>query len=117
MLAALFAGCTKSKKTITINASDLKFESNCIQLSNDNGKSVMAFREMEVVENTLSDTVVIGWGVLAPGDKGRHNYLRPGEYAENQEDVYNLPKTPEICIGHFLKRVPSSGKVIIRYQY
>ena len=117
MLAALFAGCTKSEKTITINASDFKLESNCIQFFNGNGKSVIAFRELEILENTLSDTVVIGWGVLPQGYKGRHNYLLPGEYTEDQEDVNNLPKIPEICISRFHKRAPSYGKVIIRFRY
>lgn len=77
----------------------------------------MAFREFEVVENTLSDPVLIGAAVLAKGYKGRFNYLLPGEYAENQEHVFKLPKTSEICITYFHKKVLSAGKVVIRFNY
>ena len=76
-------------------------------------KPIAASRELEIIQNTLEDTVVLGFAIVAPGYTGKFRYL--GGYDPDISDE-QLPKLSKICVGLYQRR-PSKGKLIIKYLY
>jgi len=83
-------------------------------------KPIEAFRELEIIQNTLDDTIGLGFAILQPGYSGKFRYLRGNE---NQNGAYDpeisdeyLPKTKTICVDLYQRR-PAKGKLVIKYSY
>ena len=72
---------------------------------------------MEIIENTLDDSALLGFGIIAPDYLGSFNYLQKDSvliYPEMPESYW--PKTNTICV-HQYKEKPVQGKVVIKYYY
>ncbi len=78
-----------------------------------------AKRKVEIIENTLEDTILFGFAILPPGYIGQFEYLRSDEsndamiYAETPKK--NWPKTKMFCVNLYQKK-PNKGKVVIKYD-
>gem|GEM_PF-4796997 len=78
-----------------------------------------ANRHIEIIENTLQDTVVLGFAVLPPKYVGNFNYLRSDErvdaaiYPETPEHL--MPKTKMICINLYARR-KNKGHLVIKFK-
>ena len=108
--------------TITITAKDLKAVDNCFPIKVAN-KKVSVSREVEVVENTLTDTVGLGFAILAPKYTGKFEYARMGNGLVDTDfgtAVTDYPNISEICIDlqmGKMERKPKEGKHVIRFKY
>jgi hypothetical protein len=54
--------------------------------------SLKIYREIEISENTLSDTISIGYGVIRPGQKGK--FISHQLFKGNESGVYDNPLDP-----------------------
>jgi hypothetical protein len=76
-------------------------------------------RKIEIIENTLDDTTILGLGVLPPGYTGEFIYVQFGTatdaamYPGTPEEL--MPETNMFCINLYQKR-PAAGYVVIRYK-
>ena len=71
------------------------------------------------MENTLQDTLILGYSVVYPGYTGKFDYLRANlnEVIDKREVPYNdWPKTNTLCINLYQKR-PVHGYLKIKYYY
>ncbi len=79
-----------------------------------------AYREIEIVENTLTDTIGLGYSILAPEKLGTFIYRRAHKgndgllYLEMSQSKW--PKTPKFCFDEYKKR-KAKGYIIIKYRY
>ena len=108
-------GCKDKKEmlTITINISN---PDTCFELSA--GDSVLYRRDIEILENTLSDTIGLGFAVVYPRETGKHPYLRGGRelfYVIDSSQVKDLPPIRTICFDAYLKR-PVHGTITLRFK-
>jgi hypothetical protein len=89
----------------------------CFTLLDVNGKSIDATRKMEIIENTLDDSALLGFSVISPDYLGSFNYLQKDSsliYPEMPERYW--PKTNTICVHQYNKK-PVQGKLVIKYYY
>jgi hypothetical protein len=79
-----------------------------------------AYRVMEIIENTLTDTVVLGGGIVFPGYTGEFKYIMVGTKREAAWDpnsgLFRWAKTEHICFYQLRNRV-TKGKLVIKYSY
>jgi hypothetical protein len=54
--------------------------------------SLKIYRQIEILENTLSDTISIGYGVIRPGQKGK--FISHQLFKGNESGVYDNPLDP-----------------------
>ena len=110
--------CTKknNSRILTINIS----KDSCYVLLDSAGKPITAFRGMKILENSLSDTIGIGFGIISPGYIGKIGYYRVDTSVDKCFDpkygTEKLPKTPMICVDLYLKR-NFKGEIKLEYEY
>ena len=105
------------KGTATIKISGIK--DSCYYLGNS-GKPIEAFRKVEILENTMTDTIVLGYAVVYPGYVGEFPYLR----MDGRVDAAIDPETPEkfwpktkmFCVNLYQRKVVQ-GELTIKYSY
>jgi len=116
-----FCACYKNKKAsttkiLTINTS----VDSCYVLLDSTGRPVSAYRKMKILENSLSDSILIGFAVIPPGRLGEMGYYRVDTSVDKCFDpkygTEDLPKTPMICLNLYLKR-NFKGEIKIEYEY
>ncbi|MBS1512551.1 MAG: hypothetical protein JST86_17025 [Bacteroidetes bacterium] len=80
-----------------------------------------AYRQIEIIENTCTDTIGLGYGILFPGYTGKFTYLRVDD--KNGSGIINYNDDPEtwsrtnsFCVDFYQKR-KSKGYIVIRYRY
>lgn len=107
-------GCKHKNETLTVTI-NISNPDTCFELSADD--SVLFRRDIEVLENTLSDTIGLG-GVLYPGQTGKRPYLKKGDeylYVVTPEEVEDLSPIRTICFNAYLKR-PVHGRLRLRFK-
>ena len=82
-------------------------------MSSGNKDTLQVSRQLEIIENTFTDTTVLGFAILLPGYTGKFNYLRYGDnIIDPKASGLFLPPANMICI-HFIR--PTKGKLVIKY--
>jgi hypothetical protein len=114
VVVAIF-GCKHKNEmlTITINISN---PDTCFELSA--GDSVLYRRDIEILENTLSDTIGLGFAVVYPRETGKHPYLRDGNellYLVTPSDIEDQPPIRTICFDAHQKK-PAHGTITLRLK-
>lgn len=85
----------------------------------DEPKNIKVFRELTILENTLTDTILLGYSVVPVNYIGKILYTKEGEtalYIDEHADVKSLPKIDSIFVYRFNNRVVK-GKLLIEYTY
>ena len=117
-LLLLFISCNQNK-TITKKI-NVKIESQtkekCIFYVDNDLDTLKFNRYFKIIKNTLTDTIVIGQGVLAPREIGVIEYTKLGD----RDDVvlaieYENPPTDRICISSYRNK-KSSGELILQLE-
>ena len=121
LIAGLILSCNSSRSqragTITIKV----FNDTCYYLLGSSDAAQLEInRKLEILENTLSDTILLGTSVLPVGYKGTLEYRRVSDtinspYAPDI-DVSLLPKAKTICVNLYQRR-PVQGILKIKYYY
>ena len=85
-----------------------------------NSQSLEVNRGIEIIKNTLTDTVLLGLAVVPAGYIGEFRYLRVSDSVvapfDPNLDISILPKTKTICINLYQRRA-AQGELIIKYYY
>ncbi len=119
---AVYLICSCNSKSQ--NTSTLKIfpeNDSCYYLRNDKTNEIIeAFRKIRIVENTLTDTISLGFVILPPRYVGEFFYLRVDERVDaaidpELDDKY-WPKTRMFCINLY-EHKPVKGKLVIQYSY
>lgn len=83
------------------------------------GKTISVSRELEIVQNRLSDTVVFGTSVLLPGYKGKFEYYGIGSRIDisedSDEDGIAHIRTDTFCIRR--SRHDAKGSITLKAYY
>ncbi len=59
-------------------------------------------RKIKIIKNTLTDTIVVGQGVLPSGQLGKHGYTKLGNRNDISLDLdYSNPPADRICIRSY----------------
>ena len=118
-LSLCFFSCNNKLQTTKILAISIAKDS-CYILLDSVGKPVSALRSMKIIENTLSDSIQIGFAVIPRGYIGEIPYLRfdtsRDKCIDPEIDKKYWPKTGMICINLYLHR-PFKGEIKIQYNY
>jgi hypothetical protein len=117
-LLLLFISCNQNK-TITkkINVkTESQTKEKCIFYVDNDLDTLKFNRYFKIIKNTLTDTIVIGQGVLAPREIGVIEYTKLGD----RDDVvlaieYENPPTDRICISSYRNK-KSSGELILQLE-
>ena len=120
ILMFLFFSCDKkNNEFIKVIKVDTSLNKNCSLFKNINSDTLKFLRKIEIIENTLNDTIILGIGILPP------NYLGEFEYTqfEDKDDVtldlrYINPPANRICIQSYNQK-KSIGilKLRLKIQY
>ena len=116
ILTVLFAivifSCNQDSRTQNI----LKIEGNndtCYTLT-DSVK-----RQVDIIENTLEDTILLGFGVVPPKYIGKFNYLgvdgKTDALIYPQTPTELMPKIATICVNLYEKR-RAKGFVVLKFK-
>lgn len=112
----IFLTSLNCQRSDTITISEIK--DSCYVLMSSNKKDTLqASRQLEILENTFTDTTILGYAVLLPGYTGKFNYLRYGDnivYSKDHE--IHWPPTDRFCINLYKGR-SLKGKLVIRFSY
>lgn len=84
-------------------------------------KAIEVSRTIEIVENTLEDTIGLGFAIVHPNQTGKFKYLRSNESPQSGVIYYEtpdeqLPKTKTFCIDLYQRR-SVKGYLKIKYYY
>ncbi len=79
---------------------------------------LFVFRQMRIIENTLTDTISVGFSIVVPGEIRNFIYRRTGENSGShpEQPLETLPKTYEICVNKYKGRSVNGG-IKIQYWY
>jgi hypothetical protein len=110
---------TKSQSTGLLQL-DVEMDSCYLLKSFDGVKDLRISRDIEIVENTISDTCILGASIITPKQIGKIKYLqidrRTDAVLDPDSDLSNQPKTSMLCIHSYLKK-KVTGKLLIKYSY
>lgn len=103
-------GC-KTRKNETLTATiNITNPDTCFDLSA--GDSVLFRRDIEILENTLSDTIGLGFGVVAPNRLGKMIYMQNGVndvvYYEPALGTHNLSPINSVCFQPYRNKKAES---------
>ena len=109
-LGALLTLCNKQQKnSVEIDFSRLD---TCFALIDGQDNKILAARELEIVENSLTDSIAIGFGVLPPNYLGKIFYSQEGNVMLYRGDKNS--RTDSLCFNYYNGR-RSRGKIKIEY--
>jgi hypothetical protein len=85
------------------------------------GQEIAANRKLNILENTLTDTILLGFTIVAPNYTGEVIYLQKdtvtsNSFYQSSGDDENLPKTKSLCI-HLYQKKAANGKIRVQYFY
>lgn len=90
------------KKQIKVNTGNGE---QCFYFSTTNLDTLKFNRHIQILKNTLNDTILFGYGILAPGQVGNVGYTRLGNRNDAALNLnYKNPKTDRICISPYKKK-------------
>jgi hypothetical protein len=93
----------------------------CYYLKSEAGDSIFPYRRMKIIENSLSDSVNVGFSMVGPNDKGEVLNLRIDESVDNAQypegiDLTGASRAKLVCIN-----IPASkkvtGKLVLELKY
>lgn len=110
-LLLLLCGCEQTE-VITVKV-DLPNDPKCNFFIENELDTLRFERNIKILKNTLTDTIILGAGVLAPKSIGERYYSKFG----NRDDVllapdYPNPPADRICVFSFISK-PSVGELTI----
>ena len=109
------ANCSSAVVGNKNNSDTIKLEFKFLGVDTCFQLPIEANRTIEIVENTVTDTVDLGYVVYFPGQTGKFTYRRYGKGfidVDLPDDM--LPSTNEICIGRYQNR-EVTGYIKIKY--
>jgi hypothetical protein len=93
----------------------------CYYLKSEAGDSIFPYRRMKIIENSLSDSVNVGFSMVGPNDKGEVLNLRIDESVDNAQypegiDLPGASRAKLVCIN-----IPANkkvtGKLVLELKY
>lgn len=113
----LFNSCSKNKGEFTevIKVDNATFKK-CYFFKNKNSDTLKFVRNIQILENTLNDTILLGNAILYPKYLGEFEYTQ----LEDKDDIildlrYRNPPGDRICINSY-KEKKSEGVLKIRLK-
>ena len=109
-----------NKNTIVTKTINVEIESEtkekCFFLKENKLDTLKFNRYLKIIKNTLTDTIVIGQGLLTPKYLGVIAYTKLGNRDDVMLDVeYENPQADRICISSY-KNKKSSGVLIFQLE-
>ena len=96
------------KKKIEVNS-----DADCFNFINAEGDTLYINRKnIEVIENTINDTILIGYTILPPGKLGKIKYSKTEDNL-SLNLKYKNPPTKEICYSYYRNK-PAKGALILK---
>ncbi len=98
---------------------DFKGKDTCIFLKDETGKPISIDRKLIISENTVSDTIAIGFSVVYPKTPDKMIYIKLDDRTDMAiyDEAYpDLPKTDRIWI-HLYENRFCTGTLKIKYSY
>lgn len=114
-ISFLILSACKKTDVLEINAEDLKGKEICLYFYSNGKRILNVNRELKILENTLTDTLAIGFGIVAPGQIGKIVDLR-SEDGLLYDEVLDLPKTDRLYVNKY-KNKAVRGKLKILFSY
>jgi hypothetical protein len=121
-LLIIIMGCKAQSRKITYNYYEFTlyntFKDTCMVLKGPKGDTISYYRNVEILENTFSDSLVFALGVIPPGRLGKaiitqiDTFIDGGMYASKKyiNDLISKDdpdaKTKFLCIRHYLVNKP-----------
>lgn len=115
LIVLVFFSCTK-KSYLDIDASKIEQKDKCFNINDEKGVSISVNRKIKIIENTLTDTISMGYAIVYPGETGDFTNYRFKENGMLDPEASSLPLMKEICVHKYMNKVVK-GKLKLEFSY
>ena len=121
---SMFLSCRDSdregvQKTFNIDIGNMNGKNIevCVPISKENYDSAFQ-RKIKIIENSISDTIILGFGVVPPNYIGTFYYSKHKDEEGKSVALYEAEQNPpikEICYSKYKNN--ADGKLVIEFVY
>jgi hypothetical protein len=114
-------GCRESRRDAHTGIIEIEPKQDSCYTLKENGQIMQVSRRFIILENTLTDTILLGFTIVSPKYTGEVIYLQQDTVTSRSLSYLNgdsevLPKTNKLCL-HLYQNKLANGKIRVQYFY